>query len=97
MYLSIDESLSYSNVICRVLNSSRKVRIEKFEQYVFEAYLHRISIFSFWKMNDSVHRMWGHCIIRIRELGGYSLGLISETPLERMVIMFSYSSIALYD
>ena len=81
---AIDQLLSYSDVITRVLNSSRKVRIEAFEQYVYEAYLHRITIFHFWPMNDSVHRMWGHCIDKIRELGGYSLGLISETPLERM-------------
>ena len=50
-----------------------------------EAYLCRISTFPFWPLNDSIHRMWGHCADKIRELGGYSLGLISECAMERMV------------
>ena len=79
-------------MISRVLNSSRKVKIDEFRQYVFEAYYHRITIFKFWEMNDSVHRIWGHCIHQIQELGGYSCGLISETPLESMVNDFFYIS-----
>ena len=81
---ALDELLSFSDVISRVINSSRKVKIEEFREYVIEAYVHRISIFKFWEINPSVHRMWSHCVNKMQELGGYSLGLISETPLESM-------------
>ena len=82
--------MSYTNVICKVLNSSRKIRnIEEFENYVMDAYMFRITCLNFWPMNDSVHRMWAHCIYKIRKLHGFSTGLISEGPLECMVCMYS--------
>ena len=34
-------------------------------------------------MNDSKHRLWSHSARKMRRLGGYSLGLISENALER--------------
>ena len=56
--------------------------------------MHRITIFKFWGMNESVHRMWAHCINKIQKLGGYSCGLISETPLESMVCIFVFNLFA---
>ena len=82
---ALDRLLSYSNVICRVVNSSRRVQTEEFGVYVLEAYLYRITIFDFWPLNDSVHRIWSHVIERIKELYGFSLGLVSECALERSV------------
>ena len=81
----LDKAMSYSNVIMRVVNSSQKVHITEFDSYVREAYEFRVKLFDFWPINDSVHRIWGHCIWTIRELGGFSGGLISETPLESCV------------
>ena len=53
-----------------------------------EAYMYRITMFDFyWPLNDSIHRMWGHCIERIKKMYGFSLGLQSEGPLERQVCM----------
>ena len=81
--------MSYSNVITRIVNSSRRVRIEEFKDYVKEAYVYRTTIFDFyWPMNDSVHRMWAHCIERMEQLHGFSLGLVSEGPLERQVCIY---------
>ena len=72
-------------MVTRVLNSSRRVRTEEFGIYVREAYQFRKTIFDFWPTNDSVHRMWAHCISRIEKLHGFSLGLQSEGPLESQV------------
>ena len=84
--MALDQLLSYSNVINRVLNSSQKIKVDEFEEYVMEAYMLRITAFPFWSpINKSVHRMWAHCIAKIKKLGGFSLGLISESAMERMV------------
>ena len=76
-------------MISRVINSSRKVRLQEFEAYVVEAYILRTETFSFWPMNDTIHRMWGHCIYKMQKLGGRSFGLISENSIERMVCICS--------
>ena len=88
-YYFQDRLLSYSNVITRILNSSRRVRTEEFKDYVKEAYVYHTTVFDFyWPTNDSVHRMWAHCIQRIEKLYGFSLGLQSEGPLERQVCLY---------
>ena len=81
----LDRLLSYSDVINRVLNSSRKIKIDELEKYVREAYVLRTKTFKWWPINESIHRFWGHCIYKIRKLDGFSLGLISECAMERMV------------
>ena len=87
---ALDKTMSYYAVISKVTNSSRKMspeRISKFEAYCKEAYLHRLKSIDYWPMNKSIHRMWCHCCQKMRKLG-FSLGLISENALERMVSHF---------
>ena len=81
----LDRLLSYSDVISRVLNSCRKIKIDEFAKYVTEAYVLRCKTFKWWPINESIHRMWGHCIYKIQKLNGYALGPISECAMERMV------------
>ena len=92
----IDKLLSYESVIHKVQNSSRKMteqNIQRFDNYCKEAYITQLKTFKFWPMNDSKHRLWSHSAIRMRQLGGYATGLISENALERSVReIFAYLS-----
>ena len=79
--------MSNYSVIGKVTNSSRKMsarRIQKFDQYCKNAYIFRLKNIKYWPMNKSIHRLWSHCARKMQQLG-YSLGLISENSLERMV------------
>ena len=85
---ALDTMLSNYSVINKVINSSRKLpstKISKFESYCKEAYIFRLKSFTYWPKNMSIHRLWGHSAQKMEKLGGYSLGLISENSLERMV------------
>ena len=59
--------------------------IQRFDNYCKKAYITQLKMFKFWPMNDSKHRLWSHNAERMTQLGGYSLGLISENGLERSV------------
>ena len=83
---AIDKILSLDSVILKVINSSRKItpkNIERFEKKCKKAYIYQLKKFPFWPMNDSKHRLWTHSARKMRLLGGYSCGLISENALER--------------
>ena len=87
---AIDKVMSYYSVISKVTNSTRKMtpeRISKFEAYCKEAYLYRRKSIDYWPMNKSIHRLWCHSAQKMRQLG-FSLGIISENALERMVMIF---------
>ena len=84
---ALDQIMSNYSVISKVTNSSRKMsaeRIKKFEEYCKNAYIFRLRSIKYWPMNKSIHRFWTHSARKMRQLG-YSLGIISENPLERMV------------
>ena len=85
---ALDTILSHYSVINKVINSSRKLpstKISKFESYCKEAYIFRLKSFTYWPKNMSIHRLWGHSAQKMEKLGGFSLGLVSENSLERMV------------
>ena len=84
---ALDTIMSNYSVIGKVTNSSRKMsaqRIQKFDEYCKNAYVFRLRNIKYWPMNKSIHRLWSHSARKMRQLG-YSLGIISENPLERMV------------
>ena len=76
------KKLQYSQVIQRVINSVRRIDLEKFQAYLKKAYLHHLKNFNYAPIVDTVHRDWGHCISLMEELLGFALGFISESPLE---------------
>ena len=90
--------MSNYSVISKVTNSSRKMsakRIKKFDEYCKNAYVFRKRNIEYWPMNKSIHRLWAHSAQKMQQLG-YSLGIISENSLERMVSVINLiNSIAL--
>ena len=74
--------LQYANVICRIVNSTRKIDVDKFEKYCKAAYEHAITHFDYCNIAPSIHRIWAHCGEKMRKMGNVGLGQLSETPLE---------------
>ena len=75
-------AMQYSAVICRIVNSTRKVDVDAFEKLCQEAYLHLLKCFPFCNIATSIHRVWAHCAEKMRAMGNHGLGQLSETPLE---------------
>ena len=66
------------NVTARVVNSIRKVNVDKFEEFCTNAFLQLLHTFPFCNISRSIHRILGHCCQRMRKMGNTGLGQLSE-------------------
>ena len=72
------------NVILRILNSREEVLIEKFHDFCSETYLLHLEVLPWMHVPPTVHRYLAHASQAIKLNGGYSLGQLSEAPLEAL-------------
>ena len=71
------KKLQHSQVIMRVVSSTRKIDLAAFDAYLFNAYTFQLKHFPYTKHVPTIHRNWGHCVeIMKDDLGGYGLGFL---------------------
>ena len=80
------------NVIARVANSTRKIKISKFKQFCTDAYVFKIKAFDWPSLTVSLHRAYGHLPEIISLNDGLGLGDVSETCLESSHKVLRYAS-----
>ena len=66
------------NVSARVVNSIRKVNVDKFEEFCTNTCLQLLHTFPFCNIAISIHRILMHCCQKMREMGNTGLGQLSE-------------------
>ena len=71
-----------ANVVCRVTNSTRKIKIEEFSEFVKKTYHHFLTAFPFAKIKQSIHWTFAHVAELISLNDNFGLGEISENSLE---------------
>ena len=68
-----DKLMQKAGLICRIVNSTYKVDMDKFEQLCQETYVLALETFPFCNVVDSLHRSWGHISKKMRKMGNRGL------------------------
>ena len=81
------------NVTARVVNSIRKVNVDKFEEFCTNTCLQLLHTFPFCNIVRSVHRILMHCCQKMREMGNTGLGQLSENRYIHCIHSYSYQDL----
>ena len=68
-----DKLMQKAGLICRIVNSTYKVDMDKFEKLCQETYVLALETFPFCNVVDSLHRSWGHISKKMRKMGNKGL------------------------
>ena len=68
-----DKLMQNAGLICRIVNSTYKVDMDKFEKLCQETYVLALETFPFCNVVDSLHRSWGHIFKKMRKMGNRGL------------------------
>ena len=86
-------TLMMLNVVARIVNSLRKIDVDKFEKFCTDTYLQLLRTFPFCNIAISVSRMLMHCCEKMRASGNRGLGHFSENWLTICItFLFIYLS-----
>ena len=68
-----EKLMQNAGLICRIVNSTYKVDMDKFEKLCKETYVLALETFPFCNVVDSLHRSWGHIFKKMRKMGNRGL------------------------
>ena len=83
---NLNKMLDQANVIIGVTNRIGKIKVQAFQKYVKDAYVHWLHNFKkFVHIKSSLHWTLGHVAELIAKNGGYTLAGVSENSFENWI------------